>query len=487
MYKPSDPQRVLFDAGGLLPPGKQERCKKTWAEAFRLHALPILRRVEDEFADLFDEGLGRPNRPVELVLGTLILKEMSDLTDDEALEHLDFDALWWWAFQREPHELQLCQKTLHNFRAGLIRQEKSGLAFRRITDDLAKVLKVAAGRQRLDSTHILSNIAHLSRLGLFCETIRLFLKDVQKADPKAYGELPEALLERHGEESRYADARKEQRPRRLEVVARDVGRLIAAFEKNEGVKGTEGWDLLQRLFKDQCRVTRTPRKPKKRDDDHGDGGVAVELKPPMEISSDSLQSPHDPDATYSGHKGKGYSAQLMETCLPENPVQLITAVELTPACVSDAKATVPMVQQALAAGHAPAEVVADTAYSGAKNAADLAKEGVNLLAPAPGPGKPEEGKAYPEPQAQCPKSFLKSGDWLRCQEASAGFQERYAIRSGIEATNSELKRKHGLGKLRVRGESRVALALYFKALACNVKRALKAWLAIDAEGALTPA
>ena len=101
MYKPSDPQRVLFDAGGLLPPGKQERCKKTWAEAFRLHALPILRKVEGEFADLFDEGLGRPNRPVELVLGTLILKEMSDLTDDEALEHLDFDALWWWAFQRE--------------------------------------------------------------------------------------------------------------------------------------------------------------------------------------------------------------------------------------------------------------------------------------------------------------------------------------------------------------------------------------------------
>jgi hypothetical protein len=487
MYRPSDPQRVLFDAGGLLPPGKQERCKKTWAEAFRLHALPILRKVEDEFADLFDAELGRPNRPVELVLGTLILKEMSDLTDEEALEHLDFDALWWWAFQREPHELQLCQKTLHNFRAGLIREEKSGIAFRRVTDDLAKVLKVAAGQQRLDSTHILSNIALLTRLGLLCETIRLFLKDVSKVDPKAYGDLPKAVLERHGEESRYADARKEQRPRRLEVVARDLGRLIGAFEKNEAVKGTEGWSLLERLFKDQCRVTRTPRKPKKRDDDHGDGDVAVELKPAVEISSDSLQSPHDAAVTYSGHKGKGYSAQVIETCSPENPVNLITAVALTPACVSDAKATLSMVQQVVEAGLAPDEVVADTAYSGAKNAADLAQEGVNLLAPAPGPGKPEEGKTYPEPEAQCPKSFLKSGDWLRCQEASSGFQERYAIRAGIEATNSELKRKHGLGRLRVRGEARVALALYFKALACNVKRALKAWLTISREGALTPA
>ncbi len=35
MYRPSDPQRVLLDAGGLLPPEKQERCKKTWAERSR--------------------------------------------------------------------------------------------------------------------------------------------------------------------------------------------------------------------------------------------------------------------------------------------------------------------------------------------------------------------------------------------------------------------------------------------------------------------
>jgi IS5 family transposase len=320
-----------------------------------------------------------------------------------------------------------------------------------------------------------------------CETIRVFLRDVRKADPKAYGELAGGLLERHGEESRYADARKEQRPRRLEVVARDVGRLRGAFEKNEAVKGTEGWKLLERLFQDQCRPTRAPRKPKKRDDDHGDGEVAVELKPATEIASDSLQSPHDPEVTYSGHKGKGYSAQVQETCLRENAVQLITAVALTPACESDAKATVPMVRQAQEAGLGPEELVADTAFSGAKNAAELAKQGVQLLAPTPGPEEPQEKEASTEPVGECPQDFHQAGKWLRRQEASAEFPERYAIRSGIEATNSELKRKHGLGRLRVRGVKRVALALYFKALACNVKRALKFWLAPRREGALTPA
>ena len=48
--------------------------------------------------------------------------------------------------------------------------------------------------------------------------------------------------------------------------------------------------------------------------------------------------------------------------------------------------------------------------------------------------------------------------------------------AGIEGTNSELKRRHGLGRLRVRGGERVRLAVYLKALACNVKRMVRARL-----------
>jgi len=162
MYKPSDPQKPLFDAAGVLPPQKRELCEQSWAGPFRKHALPILRKVEGEFADLFDEDQGRPNRPVALVLGTLILKEMNDLTDEEALSFLEFDARWWYAFERELHELHLCQKTLHNFRKKLLDhadKEKKKLAFRRVTDELIAALGVKVDRQRLDSTHILSNIA----------------------------------------------------------------------------------------------------------------------------------------------------------------------------------------------------------------------------------------------------------------------------------------------------------------------------------------
>ena len=64
----------------------------------------------------------------------------------------------------------------------------------------------------------------------------------------------------------------------------------------------------------------------------------------------------------------------------------------------------------------------------------------------------------------------------RRAEATEEWRKRYAIRAGIEGTNSELKRAHGLGRLRVRGGRRVRLAVYLKALACNFKRMVHARL-----------
>ena len=48
-------------------------------------------------------------------------------------------------------------------------------------------------------------------------------------------------------------------------------------------------------------------------------------------------------------------------------------------------------------------------------------------------------------------------------------------RSGIEATMSELKRGHGMGKLRVRRASKVCFAVACKVIACNIKRWAKAY------------
>jgi len=475
MFRPTDPQQEMFGPAGLLPPKKREACEKSWAGPFREKALPALLRAEAEFAEFYDDENGRPNRSVALVLGTLILKEANDLTDEEALNALRFDMRWWCAFEVTPEEADLCQKTLHNFRAKLLASGKGALVFRRLTDELIAALGVRVDRQRLDSTHILSNFARLNRLGLFCETIRVFLHALKKRHENLHDRLPDGLLKRHGEQSWYRDARREEGPRRLRVVARDIYRLVERFRWDCRIKRMEEFQLLQRLLAEQCVIDENAAQPHDDDDDRDDGSAPVKLKDPKDVHSGSLQTPHDPDATYSGHKGKGYEVQVAETCMPDNPVEMITEVAVTPSAGSDANATIPTIDALDKAGHKPKELAADTTYGGATNAAQAAKRGVNLLAPAPAMSKPAPDKIYPAPTVDCPTGRTKAGAWLTCQEAQPDFEERYAIRAGIEATNSELKRVQGLGKLRVRRSQRVELVVYLKAAGCNLRRALRYW------------
>ena len=59
----------------------------------------------------------------------------------------------------------------------------------------------------------------------------------------------------------------------------------------------------------------------------------------------------------------------------------------------------------------------------------------------------------------------------RREQATAAFQERYARRSGIESTNSGLKRRLGLGQLRVRGSPSVFHSILLKITGWNLLRA----------------
>jgi hypothetical protein len=68
--------------------------------------------------------------------------------------------------------------------------------------------------------------------------------------------------------------------------------------------------------------------------------------------------------------------------MPENLVEMITHVEVTPSAGSDSKATTPVIEALCEEGHKPDEL-----------AAEAAKRDVNLLAPAPAMGKPEPGKS----------------------------------------------------------------------------------------------
>lgn len=528
MFRPTSPQRRLFGVEQWMDPVKRARLERTWAHQYRSNALPLI--DETRFAKYFDPDNGRPNKSVRLVVSVLVLKEVFNLTDAEALEELEWNMAWQYALDITPEEAHACQKTLHNYRGMLLGDDEGAGLFESTTARLIEASGLRTGRQRQDSTHILSNIRLLTRLGLFVNTITQFLEALRKEHPRLCARVSAELCGRYLDRQGYfADARGSEAPRRLAEAALDVYWLVMNFEGHKQVAAMASFQLLARLYADQCVPP--------------DSDLPERVELLERPSSSSLQSPSDPDATY-GHKGKGYEAQLAETCVEENPFQVITAVDVNGANESDQHQVEPMLQQIeRTCGAAPAEMHSDSGYASGENILAAREHGTELLAPigakesekhlplgqfefdatgervlkCPAGQEPERHQLTRNEKAmlacfamkqcrrcplrdQCPTEKRRGRRVLRfsaadvavarrrVQQQTSEFKTRHKIRSGIEATNSELKRRHGLGKLRVRRRPRVGLAVRLKALAVNVKRYIEHLAeAPSAAAILTPA
>ena len=253
MFRPTDPQISLLECRFLLPEAKVARLKKSWAEIFRQRILPLIN--EEVFRDAFDEDNGRPNKSIRLLVALHLLKEWDDLTDQQVLDQLEFNLQWHYALALEPDTAHLCQKTLHNFRVKLMLSERAQQMFEAITRGLVEMDGLHVGRQRLDSTHVISNIAVLTRLGLFVETVTNFLKDLRRSCPDKLANLDTGYVKRYLErEGYFADAKRKQAPRRLSAAVADVYRLVRAFADDNVVCELESYRLLVRLFEEQCEV-----------------------------------------------------------------------------------------------------------------------------------------------------------------------------------------------------------------------------------------
>ena len=141
MFQAREPQESLWQSEFLITPRKAKLMRRSWAEVFRNEALVLIE--EERFAPMYSPDMGRPNRAVQTVLGVLVLKEMFDLTDMEALEELEFNLLWHHALRLEMEEAHLAQKTLHNFRVRLMEHDGGRLAFCETTDRMIEALGTA--------------------------------------------------------------------------------------------------------------------------------------------------------------------------------------------------------------------------------------------------------------------------------------------------------------------------------------------------------
>jgi hypothetical protein len=389
MFRYSSTQGSLWESAFQLSDRKRGRLEKTWAKAFREQCLLLI--DEELFRPLYCDDNGAPCKSIRVVVGAAILQALFDLTDAEAQAAIDYDLRWHLALGLDPCEDQdyVSQRTVQYFRAKLVMHALVRVLFTDLTDKLLSRLGVKTGLQRLDTTHLLSNFARLSRLGVFCETQRVLLKALTREVTALRDGLPVSLCRRYlredGTDSSYDDARASDSRRRLAVAARDAYRLREALR---GVKlpadSAAAYAILQRLVDEHCEIVDSPQAAADGDGDADLAPVPVVAKEAKTLTGDVLQTPHDPEVTYSGHKGQGYEALIAETCDPDNAVQLITHASLERSCESDADRIAPAVEALAARGIAPEALLADTGFGSVDNMATCARQGVELIAPQPG-------------------------------------------------------------------------------------------------------
>src|SRR5208337_2791690 len=339
-------QQKLFGVETQVSPSLRSRLESSWARLFRFEVLPILLKNEDRYAMLYGKT-GRPNFSVARLLGLCLLQELNNLSDQQALDTFSFDIRWRYALDVSDEEDYLSRRSLVELRRRLAAKDPEMKLVRNIFDNIRdsaiKRLGLSASNQRLDSTHIISNIRVRGRLALFTNTLTLFLKSL---DESQFSRIPKAIQQWHSSESEgwFGLGPAEQKVK-LEELAQYLHGLIIVFEKE--LAESEPYQLMKRLFSEQCEFT----------EDRESSRVQVKKK----SEGATLQSPYDPDAS-CGYKGPGYSLHVAETCNNTGKTEIITDYEVHGAARSDIGKALSVVERLDAAGLKPETLFADGGY-----------------------------------------------------------------------------------------------------------------------------
>ena len=530
-----------------------DRLANGWQSIFRAILLSLM--PVKQLGTHFHLVLGRPTKELYSVAGLLFLQESFDWTNEQAVEAYLFRTDVQFALNLEPGT-EMCARTLKRYRVLFLKDDLAAQIMNDVTLELVKQLDLKIDKQRLDSTHVFSNMASLGRTRMMAVANKRFLAQVQRHQRDAFDALPETLRKRYAPAPAKLFAAKgqsaEQRARSRQQVAEDMRDLIERFADHPGLNTRPSYQALVTVFAQQCDIE--------------EGKIVVKTK----TGGACVQNPSDLDASYDGHKGPGHQTQLVETCSLENEVQLILAALPQTAVEHDAAALTPVLADLQKKDLLPEQMLADTHYGSDENVQKAADLGVELVTPTPGeepesspPSRPDAAAASPEMPATdatgaaaaatptpsdapmsapipkltiddfsidertgrvgacpngrvplavlynqgkhedkttiemrpedcvncpfrdaCPVAKTKKGKYKleytakarrleerRREEDTDAFRERYAKRSGVESTNSGLKRKHGLGQLRVRGSPAVKHAIYLKVAGWNMGRA----------------
>jgi transposase len=489
--------------------------------------------TDDMFIELYSNE-GQPGWSAWRLALITVMQFAENLSDRQAADAVRARLDWKYALSLELTDSGFHYSILSEFRARLVRHEKSQL----LLDEILKIFKEKGwiktrGQQRTDSTHMLATVRELDQLEVVGETLRYTLNVLATVAPDWLRmRLKPEWGERYGERVDEYRLPKEKQDRQelLKTIGQDGQELLEAIEaehEQAWLKEVEAVKILHQVWEQQYII---------------EGGQIRhrELKemPPV---GEWIRSPFDPEARYGRKRDihwVGYKVHLTETCDDEKP-HLITQVETRPAIEQDNDATADIQQELVRNQITPSQHLVDAGYMSAKLIFDSQENHkIDLIGPvhvdpswqSRTPGAFDASQFQVDWQTQsatCPQGQKSKGwylqkdsqgepviqinfdrkicfacaDRFRCSKAKStgrslvlraegrhqilqaarerqqtdGFKRLYRKRSGIEGTLSQGIRSNGLRRSRYVGQAKTHLQNLSIAVAMNLKR-LSDWL-----------
>ena len=485
-----------------------------------------------DFAALFPTR-GQPAlAPWRLALIT-VFQFLENLTDRQAADAVRSRIDWKYTLCLELSDAGFDFSVLSEFRARLLASNMEQVLLDKLLERFTQLgLLKARGKQRTDSTHVLSSVRHLNRLELVTETMRATLNALVDTAPDwLQSWMPVDWVERYArrsEESRLPNS-KAGRDRHALIVGDNGSALLDAARDSRAPEEVQLHPMvttLEQVWEQQYE----------RIDGRAKWRSASNFPP----AGQRIESPYDTDARFNSKRGQGwsgYKVHLSETCDDDAP-RFVTHVETTQSTVTDVDMTQVIHHCLQDKKLLPTDHIVDTGYiSSALLVNTIQAFDLRLVGPPAldyswqaRAGKGFDSSAFQidwdKRRVTCPMGktsviwheTTKKGDAFctakfafadcfscrervhctrtvrgprqltflprdqreslqvaRDQHGNVAWQAAYARRAGIEGTISEAVRSHGLRRSRYRGLSKTGLQMIAVRAAVNVSRVVN-WL-----------
>ena len=497
----------LFGITTTVPKGYAKEMENSEEHTF--YELIFCNIREEDFECLFSNIDSRPNAPINCLVGSILQHSRNGWSTETMFKNIKFNLLTKVALGlRTFDEVPFSEATYFNFRNRLNGHfTKTGvnlleLVFDALTAQQLKKLGIKSDIQRTDSFQAGSNIRKYSRMQTLIEMLIRIYRVLSEADKITHEDLFAPYVKKTSTQFMY----------RLDPTefANEFERIGIVYKK-----------IYDELFSQYPEVDIFATFERVYHQHFTIEASKIVLKDPSELKSDSVQSPDDIDATFRKKQNKeyrGFAANITETCNPENPVNLITDIAVSPNNVDDSKILEGRIDTLKEKTPDLNELHFDGGYGSTANDAKLAEHQITPIQTAIRGREPEipidiesnsngtykvscpsqtveaesgrkkyKAEFASEICASCPlvskctllqgtsgrRYYFTEDDYRRKQRAQNIKSlplERRSLRTNVEATVSEFTRKCKNHKLKVRGIFKAELFAFATGISVNFGR-----------------